>query len=74
MSDPKETNEELSQDELKDISGGFLATQEVNAFPIGDLGKKPAGKEKFINIRSDNLKAPTKEGSSDFHDAECLDP
>ena len=28
MPDPKETNEELSQDELKDISGGFLHEQQ----------------------------------------------
>ena len=73
MSDPKETNEELSQDELKDISGGF--TPPPTNLPVGEyLRKKPAGKEKFINIRSDNLKAPSQEGSSIFHDAECLDP
>ena len=74
MSDPKETNEELSQDELKDISGGFLATQDVNAFPIGDLGKKPAGRKNQLSQGALRLKAPSQEGSSDFHDAECLDP
>ena len=72
MSDTKETNEELSQDELKDISGGLFAADGTTVG--GYLRKKPAGKEKFINIRSDNLKAPSQESSSDFHDAACLDP
>ena len=72
MSDPKETNEELSQDELKDISGGFTPPTNL---PVGDyLRKKPVGRKSQLSQGALRLKAPTKEGSSDFHDAESLDP
>ena len=68
MSDPKETNEELSQDELKDISGGLFAADGTAVG--GYLRKKPAGRKNQLSQGALRLKAPTKEGrftsTSDF--------
>ena len=63
MSDPKETNEELSQDELNDISGGFTPPTNL---PVGEyLRKKPAGRKNQLSQGALRLKAPTKEGCAE---------